>query len=143
VGDSVIVNIFNQPYSLRSNHPESGEYVRQLARLVDDRMQQIASQMTSHDVAKIAVLAALNFADELSRLKEHQREDEKSETPAREPEADPHTWFDAIFDTSSSAQEKGERLSSQVAAKLKAIRSDTDDGGAGPSSGEPPNATSK
>jgi cell division protein ZapA len=135
VGDSVIVNIFNQPYSLRSNHPDSGEYVRQLARLVDDRMQQIASQMTSHDVSKIAVLAALNFADELSRLKEQQQEDEQGETPNHEPDADRHTWFDAIFETSSSSQEKGERLSSQVAAKLKAIRSDTEDGGAEPSSG--------
>lgn len=124
----VTVNIFNQSYSLRSNHPESGEYILQLARLVDERMQQIASQLTIHDVAKVAILAALNLADELSRLKEQQQpEDGKSETVRQDAREEPQTWFDSIFDASSPAQEKGERLSSQVAAKLKARRSDSEE----------------
>lgn len=123
----VTVNIFNQSYSLRSNHPDSGEYILQLARLVDERMQQIASQLTIHDVAKVAILAALNFADELSRLKEQQPEESKSETIRQDAREEPQTWFDSIFDASSPTQEKGERLSSQVAAKLKARRSDSEE----------------
>lgn len=132
---SVTVNIFNQSYSLRSNHTDNGEYILQLARLVDERMQQIASQLTVHDVAKVAILAALNLADELSRLKEQQQpEDWKSETAGQEQQEEPRTWFDSIFDASSPAQEKGERLSSQVAAKLKARRADIEEDDAEPTS---------
>jgi cell division protein ZapA len=128
VSKPVTVNIFNQSYTLRSNHTDSGEYILQLARLVDERMQQIASQLTIHDVAKVAILAALNFADELSRLKEQQQpEDGKSEKVGQDAREEPQTWFDSIFDASSPTQEKGERLSSQVAAKLKARRSDSEE----------------
>lgn len=136
MNESVTVNIFNQSYSLRSNHPDSAEHILRLARLVDERMQQIASQMTVHDVSKVAILAALNLADELSRIKEEQPEDKESASPVEhEPQEEPQTWFDAIFDASSSTSstEKAERLSSRVAAKLKAIRSDSDDESAEPS----------
>lgn len=61
------VNIFNQPYHLRTDG--DGEYVRQLARFVDERMQAISSHTSIVDYAKVAVLAALNIADELHRLK--------------------------------------------------------------------------
>ena len=139
LNESVTVNIFNQSYSLRSNHPDSAEHILRLARLVDERMQQIASQMTVHDVSKVAILAALNLADELSRIKEQPPEEQESASPPEEREAqdEPQTWFDAIFDASSSTSstEKGERLSSRVAAKLKAIRADSDDESAEPSAG--------
>ena len=132
---SVTVNIFNQSYSLRSNQSDNGEYILQLARLVDERMQQIAAQLTSHDIAKVAILAALNLADELSRLKEQQQpESAQTETAEEEKQQEPRTWFDSIFDASSPAQEKGERLSSQVAAKLKARRLDIEDDDAEPTS---------
>jgi cell division protein ZapA len=136
VSKSVTVNIFNQSYSLRSNHTDSGEYILQLAQLVDERMQQIAAQLSSHDIAKVAVLAALNLADELSRLKEQQQQPESAETETTEEESqpEPRTWFDSIFDASSPAQEKGERLSSQVAAKLKARRADAEEDEAEPTS---------
>ncbi|MDT5262148.1 MAG: cell division protein ZapA [Acidobacteriota bacterium] len=65
---SVRVNIFNQTYSLRSASGD-GEQVQRLARLVDERMRLIASGLAVHDVAKVAVLTALNFADELEGLR--------------------------------------------------------------------------
>lgn len=131
MGESVTVTIFNQPYTLRSNDPDSSEHVERLARLVDAKMQQVASQMTSHDISKIAILTALNLADELSRLKEeYQPEAEKTENVAKPVADEPQTWFDAIFDSPSTPQAKGERLSSHVAARLKANRSDNDDAGA-------------
>ena len=65
---SVRVNIFNQTYSLRSADGD-GAHVLRVARLVDERMQAIASGLAVHDVAKVAVLTALNLADELEGLK--------------------------------------------------------------------------
>jgi cell division protein ZapA len=65
---SVRVKIFNQTYSLRSASGD-GEHVERIARLVDERMRAIASNLAVHDVAKVAVLTALNLADELEGLK--------------------------------------------------------------------------
>src|SRR5436305_5410736 len=67
--DSIRVSIFNQTYSLRSASGD-GEHVRRVAQLVDERMRLIASQLAVHDVAKVAVLAGRNFADELEILKD-------------------------------------------------------------------------
>jgi cell division protein ZapA len=66
---SVRVNIFNQTYSLRSASGD-GEQVQRVARLVDERMRLIASGLAVHDVAKVAVLTALNLADELEGLRD-------------------------------------------------------------------------
>lgn len=68
-GDSLRVTIFNQVYNLRSAAGDA-EYLRRVAQLVDERMRTIASQLAVHDVAKVAVLAALNLADELEVLKD-------------------------------------------------------------------------
>lgn len=65
---SVRVNIFNQTYSLRSADGD-GEHVERVARLVDERMRAVADGLAVHDVAKVAVLTALNLADELEGLK--------------------------------------------------------------------------
>jgi len=65
---SVRVNIFNQTYSLRSADGD-GEHVERVARLVDERMRAVASGLAVHDVAKVAVLTALNLADELEGLR--------------------------------------------------------------------------
>lgn len=65
---SVRVNIFNQTYSLRSGSGD-GAHVQRVARLVDERMHAVADGLAVHDVAKIAVLTALNLADELEGLK--------------------------------------------------------------------------
>ncbi len=65
---SVRVNIFNQAYSLRSASGD-GEHVARVARLVDERMHAVASGLAVHDVAKVAVLTALNLADELEGLR--------------------------------------------------------------------------
>jgi cell division protein ZapA len=66
---SVRVNIFNQTYSLRSASGD-GEHVERVARLVDERMRAVASGLAVHDVAKVAVLTALNLADELEGLRD-------------------------------------------------------------------------
>jgi cell division protein ZapA len=66
------VQIFGQVYHLRGQ--DDPEHVRQVAKLVDERMNAIADQMTTSDNYRIAVLAALHVADEYLRLKgEHDR----------------------------------------------------------------------
>ncbi|HEX6186078.1 MAG TPA: cell division protein ZapA [Pyrinomonadaceae bacterium] len=65
---SVRVSIFNQTYSLRAADG-NGAHVERVARLVDERMRAVANGLAVHDVAKVAVLTALNLADELEGLK--------------------------------------------------------------------------
>src|SRR5918911_728617 len=67
--EAIEVTIFNQTYRLRSRSDQ--EHVREVARLVDERMRQISSQVTTHDVLKIAVLTALNIADEMQNLRNY------------------------------------------------------------------------
>lgn len=59
------VEIFGGVYHVRGR--EDRGYLRGLARDVDRTMREIAGQVTTVDTAKIAILAALNLADELSR----------------------------------------------------------------------------
>ena len=118
---AVKVNIFDRTYSLRSFKDE--EHVLSIARLVDERMRQISEHMTTLDPAWIAVLAALNIADELQELKAQY---EGAELFEGEPDFPVHeksqTWFEEIFNAEPPAEERRERLSSQVSNKLKALR---------------------
>jgi len=62
----VHVEIFGQTYAVRG---ADAAYVEQLGRFVDDHMQQISRASGAVDSVRIAVLAALNIADEYFRLK--------------------------------------------------------------------------
>ncbi len=70
--DSTTVEIFGQTYSVRGDGDP--EYLAELARFVDSRMRDVAAQVATVDPMKIAILAALNMADEFSRFR-RQRED--------------------------------------------------------------------
>ena len=69
--DSTNVEIFGQAYNVRGEGDPG--YLLELARLVDTRMREVAAQVATVDPMKIAILAALNIADELSRTRK-QRE---------------------------------------------------------------------
>ena len=69
---STIVEIFGQTYNVRGDGDP--DYLMELARLVDTRMREVAGQVATVDPMKIAILAALNIADEFSRYRK-QRED--------------------------------------------------------------------
>ncbi len=66
--NSVQVQIFGVDYSLKSE--EEPEYVRMVAKYVDDKVQRIAHNTNVKSHSKIAVLAALNIADEFFQLKQ-------------------------------------------------------------------------
>ena len=57
------VEIFGRRFELRSSG--SGEHLEELARYVDRRMRELAEVSPHVDTAKLAVLTALNIADEL------------------------------------------------------------------------------
>lgn len=63
---SVRVEIFDQGYNLRGTDPE---YILKLAEYVDSKMRAVAEQTHTVDTARLAVLAALNIADEYHLLK--------------------------------------------------------------------------
>jgi cell division protein ZapA len=64
--NSVRVEIFDQAYNLRGSDPE---YILKLAEYVDSKMRAVAEATHTVDTARLAVLAALNIADEYQLLK--------------------------------------------------------------------------
>jgi cell division protein ZapA len=77
--DSTEVEIFGQTYNVRGEGDPN--YLAELARFVDSRMREVASQVATVDPMKIAILAALNIADEFSRYRKVR--DEKTEELAQ------------------------------------------------------------
>ena len=65
-GSSVRVEIYDQTYHLRGSDPE---YIAELAEYVDTKMRLISQQAATVDSLRVAVLAALNIADEFLMLK--------------------------------------------------------------------------
>lgn len=63
---SVGVEIFDQVYHLRGTDPA---YIEQLARTVDTKMRAVSAHGNTVDSLRVAVLAALNIADELETLR--------------------------------------------------------------------------
>jgi cell division protein ZapA len=63
---SVRVEIYDQTYQLRGSDPE---YIGKLADYVDTKMRVVAQQASTVDSLRVAVLAALNIADEYLVLK--------------------------------------------------------------------------
>ena len=64
--NSIRVEIFDQAYNLRGTDPD---YIFKLAEFVDTKMRAVAEQTTTVDSLRLAVLAALNIADEFHILK--------------------------------------------------------------------------
>jgi cell division protein ZapA len=64
--ESVSVEIYDQIYNLRGS---DGEYIQQLAALVNAKMRAVAAHGGTADSLRVAVLAALNIADELLALR--------------------------------------------------------------------------
>jgi cell division protein ZapA len=60
----VTVDIYDQTYHLSG---EDAEHIRKLAALVDAKMRAVAAQGRTVDSLRVAVLAALNLADELAQ----------------------------------------------------------------------------
>ncbi len=62
----VAVEIYDQTYYLSG---QDAGHIRALAELVDARMRAVAAHGTTVDSLRVAVLAALNLADELAEAR--------------------------------------------------------------------------
>jgi cell division protein ZapA len=58
------VSIYDQAYHLTGQNPA---HIHRLAALVDSKMRAVAAQGRTVDSLRVAVLAALNLADELAQ----------------------------------------------------------------------------
>ena len=67
---TIDVEIFGSRYHLRAG--EDAEYLRELAGFVDRKMREVAERTSSRDVAKLAILTALNVSDELFQCRKGQ-----------------------------------------------------------------------
>jgi cell division protein ZapA len=67
-GHVIPVEIHGQRYPIRSTLDE--EYVARLATYVDEKMRAAADSTPTGDSLRLAVLAALNIADELFRCRD-------------------------------------------------------------------------
>jgi len=56
------VEIYGQTYSVRA--AADADYIRELAGFVDRKMREVAQEAATVDATKIAILAALNVADD-------------------------------------------------------------------------------
>ena len=63
---SVRVEIFDQVYNLRGS---DADYILKLAEYVDAKMRAVSEQTSTVDSVRLAVLAALNIADEYHMMK--------------------------------------------------------------------------
>ena len=67
-GNVISVEINGQRYPIRSSLDQ--EYVTRLAAYVDEKMRAAADSTPTGDSLRLAVLAALNVADELFRCRD-------------------------------------------------------------------------
>jgi cell division protein ZapA len=66
--NSVRVSIFGQTYTIKGDAPP--EYIEKLADYVNSKMEEVSAHKMSASPAQIAILVALNIADEFHQLKE-------------------------------------------------------------------------
>ena len=87
---SVSVDIYDQTYHLRAPDPE---YIQKLANTVDAKMRAVSANSNTVDSLRVAVLAALNIADELIALaralpstpRHHERDADRPAYPCQQP----------------------------------------------------------
>lgn len=65
-GAGTPVTIYGRTYHLRGN--EDGGYLGELAALVDRKMREAAESTGTADTLKVAILAALNIADDYLQI---------------------------------------------------------------------------
>lgn len=74
-GSIIRVRISNQQLSIRGDKDE--KYIHQLADYVDRKMREVSQGTSTVDTLRVALLAALNIADECFQLKQKMSETDK------------------------------------------------------------------
>ncbi|CAM2006572.1 cell division protein ZapA [Acanthopleuribacter pedis] len=67
--ESIPVEIFGRTYLIRAK--DNKQYIENLAKMVDEKMEEVGAATKTVDSVRVAVLTALNLADEYTRAREH------------------------------------------------------------------------
>jgi len=70
-GNVLKVNIYGTEYPIKGT--TDADYIRQVAEYVDGKMRDIDQSTSVKSSLKVAILAAINIADELFREREEKR----------------------------------------------------------------------
>lgn len=73
---AVKVSIYGSEYVIKGDM--SADHVRAVARYVDQKMREVNNQGMIKSPLKVAILAALNIADEFYKTRDEQRQDLES-----------------------------------------------------------------
>ena len=68
---NVRIQIFGAEYRIASD--ADPEHIREVARYIDQKMREVANVLSLRSVSIIAVLTAVNLADELFKIREEGR----------------------------------------------------------------------
>jgi cell division protein ZapA len=96
-GKTVRVTIFGEEYPIRGE--ADAEYMLKVAEYVDRSMRSVAEKAAHLSTTKVAVLTALNIADELFR---ERSDSQKQLTDVEEKAQDILEWLDARLTDESS-----------------------------------------
>lgn len=66
------IEIYDQVYNVNADQNE--DYLNEIAAYVDGKMREVAEATRTVDSLKVAVLAALNIADEMFTLRQRQQD---------------------------------------------------------------------
>ena len=73
-GNQVQISIFGQEYSVKA--PADPKYIQNIAEYVDGKMREVQSGFnTTQSSTRVAILAAMNIADELFNAKQSENID--------------------------------------------------------------------
>ena len=70
MAQDMTIKVFDEDYNLRINSSDDPEHLERVAEYVDRKMRETASNYVNLSPKHIAVLAALNIADECLALQE-------------------------------------------------------------------------
>jgi cell division protein ZapA len=108
------VRIFGQEYSIRSE--SDGDHVKRVAALVDEKMREVSNTSSQVSSVKVAILAALNLADELVSLRRGEmRSVEELESRARRMA---RALEDALTDPQSAEEGAAEPAGSDASLRV-------------------------
>jgi cell division protein ZapA len=63
--EPIRVNIFGTEYPIRGDADPT--FIEEIAQYVDEKMREVSKQMSVPSMSKVAILAAMNIAEELLR----------------------------------------------------------------------------
>lgn len=105
------VRILGHEYRIRSS--ESEEFVQEVAEYVDGVMKSISSHMSSGTPATVAVLAALNIAEELFR----ERRDGHNGRDASEVDERMRAIMSRLDEVTGDGPKRGGRVAARVGSR--------------------------